>query len=79
MRHDSDTAKRPVNLSINARTLDLAKQLGMNLSQTVDSFLATEVQRRYWVRWNDDNKEAIDAYNERIAQEGLPLARYRGF
>ena len=51
----------------------------MNLSQTVDIFLTAEVQRRYWERWNDDNKDAIEAYNARIAQEGLPLARYRGF
>jgi antitoxin CcdA len=79
MKKASDTTKRPVNLSINARTLDLAKELGMNLSQTVDSFLTAEVQRRYWERWNDDNKDAIDAYNARIEQEGLPLARYRGF
>ncbi|MBC7707444.1 MAG: type II toxin-antitoxin system CcdA family antitoxin [Rhodoferax sp.] len=79
MKGVSDTSKRPVNLSINARTLDLAKDLGMNLSQTVDNFLTAEVQRRYWERWNDDNKDAIDAYNARIEQEGLPLARYRGF
>ena len=79
VKSTSDTSKRPVNLSINARTLDLAKELGMNLSQTVDSFLTAEVQRRYWERWNDDNKDAIDAYNARIEQEGLPLARYRGF
>ena len=26
-----------------------------------------------------DNKDAIDAYNARIADEGLPLARYRSF
>ena len=79
MRGTSDTSKRPVNLSINARTLELAKELGMNLSQTVAGFLTAEVQRRYWERWNDDNKEAINAYNARIEQEGPPLARYRGF
>ena len=55
------------------------KEPGMNRSQTVGSFLTAEVQRRYWVRWNDDNKDAIDAYNARIEQQGLPLARYRGF
>ena len=79
MRHAPDAAKRPVNLLISTRTLELAKELGMNLSQTVDSFLSAEVARRYWERWNDDNKDAIDAYNARIAQEGLPLARYRSF
>jgi antitoxin CcdA len=74
-----NTAKRPVNLSINARTLELAKELGMNISQTVDTLLANEVKRRYWEQWNESNKDAIDAYNARIAKEGLPLAKYRSF
>jgi antitoxin CcdA len=77
VRNTADQAKRPVNLLINARTLELAKELGMNLSQTVDGFLVAEVQRRYWEQWNADNKDAIEAYNARIADEGLPLARYR--
>lgn len=79
MRTASDTQKRPVNLSINARTLRRAKELGINLSQTVDAFLTAEVDRRYWERWNERNKEAIDAYNLRLAEEGLPLAKYRSF
>ena len=79
MRTTPDITKRPVNLLINTRTLEMAKKLGMNLSQTVDSFLATEVQRRYWTQWNDDNKDAIEAYNARIAAEDPPLARYRSF
>jgi antitoxin CcdA len=71
--------KRPVNLSINARTLDLAKEMGMNLFKTVDAYLQEEVKRRYWEKWRDDNKEAFAAYNERIRTEGLPLAKYRTF
>ena len=59
--------------------LDMARELGMNLSQTVDTLLAQEVQRRYWERWNEQNKDAIAAYNERIEREGLPLAKYRTF
>lgn len=79
MRGTSDTTKRPVNLLINSRTLEMARDLGMNLSQTVDNFLSAEVRRRYWERWNQDNQGAIDAYNARIESEGLPLARYRSF
>lgn len=71
--------KRPTNLSLNAKVLDMARELGMNLSQTVDTLLAQEVQRRYWERWNEQNKDAIAAYNQRIESEGLPLARYRTF
>lgn len=79
MRTTANAPKRPVNLSINARTLELAKELGMNISQTVDTLLADEVKRRYWEQWNERNKDAIDAYNARIAKEGLPLAKYRSF
>lgn len=79
MRTAANTPKRPVNLSINARTLELAKEMGMNISQTVDALLAAEVKRRYWEQWNERNKDAIDAYNARIAKEGLPLAKYRSF
>jgi antitoxin CcdA len=73
----SDTQKRPVNLSINVRTLEMAKELGMNLSKTVDAFLQEEVKRRYWEKWRDDNREGFEAYNERIKKDGLPLAKYR--
>jgi antitoxin CcdA len=75
----TDTPKRPINLSINAHTLDQAKKLGMNLSKTVDAFLQEEVKRRYWEQWNEENAQAIDHYNARIEREGLPLAQYRTF
>ena len=71
--------KRATNLSLNAQVLDMARELGMNLSQTVDELLAQEVQRRYWARWNEDNKDAISSYNARIETDGLPLAKYRTF
>jgi antitoxin CcdA len=74
-----DSPKRPTNLSLNAKVLDMARELGMNISQTVDALLAEEVRRRYWERWNEENKAAIAAYNDRIEREGLPLARYRTF
>ena len=71
--------KKATNLSLNFKVLEMARDLGMNVSQTVDELLAAEVKRRYWERWNEDNKEAIAAYNARIAKEGLPLAKYRSF
>jgi antitoxin CcdA len=71
--------KRAVNLSLSVKVLDTARELGINPSATVDALLAEEVRRRYWERWNADNREAIEHYNARIAREGLPLARYRSF
>jgi antitoxin CcdA len=74
-----DAPKRPTNLSLNAKVLDAARELGMNLSQTVDALLADEVRKRYWERWNEQNKDAIAHYNQRVEREGLPLAKYRSF
>jgi antitoxin CcdA len=71
--------KKPTNLTLNTRVLEMAREMGMNISQTVDELLAAEVQRRYWERWNQDNKQAIAEYNARIASEDLPLAKYRTF
>jgi antitoxin CcdA len=79
MARFDDAPKKATNLSLNVKVLEMARELGMNVSQTVDALLAEEVKRRYWERWSQDNKEAMAAYNERIAREGLPLAKYRTF
>jgi antitoxin CcdA len=79
MRRIDEAPKRATNLTLNSRVLDMARELGLNVSATVDALLSQEVQRLYWERWNAQNKEAIDHYNARIAREGLPLAKYRTF
>jgi len=71
--------KKATNLSLNSKVLEVAREMGMNISQTVDALLADEVKRRYWEQWNERNKKAIAAYNTRIATHGLPLAKYRSF
>ena len=67
--------KRATNLSLNSKVLDLAKELGMNISATVDELLAAEVQRRYWERWNEDNREAIADYASRERRYGRTSAQ----
>ena len=79
MSRFADAPKKATNLTLNSKVLEMAKELGMNVSHTVDVLLAQEVQRVYWERWKEQNKDAMDAYNERIAREGLPLAKYRTF
>ena len=69
--------KKATNLSLNSKVLEVARTLGISVSQAVDGLLAKEVQRRYWELWNERNKLAVEAYNARIAKHGLPLAKYR--
>ena len=74
-----DAPKRATNLTLNARMLDLAKELNINVSATVDLLLADEIRRRYREHWLVRNKDAIQEYNARIEQDGSFSDRYRNF
>jgi antitoxin CcdA len=79
MRSIQQAPNRPVNLSLNSKVLEMAKEMGMNISQTVDALLTEAVLKQYWEGWNERNKEAIAHYNARIAKDGLFSDRYRTF
>lgn len=79
MRSIREAPKRPVNLSLNSKVLEMAREMGMNVSQTVDALLTEEVLKQHWKRWNEDNAEAIADYNARIEREGCFADRYRTF
>lgn len=71
--------KKATNLSLNSKVLEAARDMGMNVSQTVNELLTKEVERLYWEQWNERNKEAIASYNERIRENGIWGAQYRTF
>lgn len=50
---------------------EMAGELGMNVSQTVDTFLQSEVRRLYREKWRAENQTAIAAYNERVKRDGV--------
>jgi antitoxin CcdA len=64
-------AKRAANLSINAGLLDEAKALEINLSATLERALEAEVRVRKREIWLAENREAIAAYNARVAEHGV--------
>ena len=71
--------KRATNVSMSDALVQQAKQLGVNISQACERGLTEEVARVRRERWLEENREAIEAYNERVEREGLPLAAYRQF
>jgi antitoxin CcdA len=79
MRSIQQSPKRAINLSLNSKVLEMAKEMGINISQTVDQLLTEEVLKQYWARWNQDNAEAVKAYNARVDRDGLFSDKYRTF
>ena len=71
--------KRATNVSINEGLLEAARALDINLSATLEKALDAEVRARRREKWLEDNREAIAAYNERIARDGMLSDHVRAF
>jgi antitoxin CcdA len=67
------------SLKLPAEVLDLARKLGLDATRAADPVFADGLRRVYVEHWNEENKDAIAAYNSRVQREGLPLAKYRSF
>lgn len=71
--------KKPANVSINEGLLREAKALGINLSAALESALEIEVRARKRAQWLEENRDALEAYNRRIEQDGIWSDGLRGF
>ena len=67
-----ETARRKaVNLTINQDLLASARKYKLNLSKILEDSLISELKLRWQDEWLDDNKDAVSAYNKRIAKRGV--------
>jgi antitoxin CcdA len=79
VREDRSAFRRPTNVSLDARLVDEAKELGINVSRASEDGLAREVRAERIRRFHEENREAFDEYNRYVAEHGLPLEEYRLF
>jgi len=79
VREDRAPFRRPTNVSIDARLVAEAKELGINVSRASEEGLARELKAERERRWLDENRDAIASYNEWVENNELPLARFRRY
>ena len=75
--YDRAAPKKATNLSVNRDLLRQARELGVNLSTTLEQRLAEILAERRRRDWLAENAEAIDAYNRRVAANGALSDRQR--
>jgi antitoxin CcdA len=68
---DRSARKRPVNLSIDSELLQQARELKVNLSKALEEGLVAIVREERARRWQEENREAIEAHNRMIEKYGL--------
>lgn len=69
--YDPNAPKKSANLSINSDLIQQAKALKINLSKLLEEKLAQTIAAQKESLWLQENKEAIEEYNERVSKNGV--------
>jgi antitoxin CcdA len=69
--YDVSAPKRATNVSINVDLLARARDLGVNLSQTLEEGLKIRLAEERRKRWLEENKAAFAACNDHFEKYGL--------
>ncbi len=77
MMSERQVKKRAVNLFVDSDLLDEARQLRINISETLERRLRTIIKAEREKRWLEDNREAIASINSFIDRHGLLASRLR--
>jgi len=69
--YDMNAPKKSTNLSINSDLLRKAKDSRINLSRALEQRLVEMLLEERRREWRDENRDAIEAYNQRIEAGGV--------
>lgn len=71
--------KKATNVSLSAELVEEARKFGINVSEACQTGLAAEVKKARDAAWKEENRAAIESWNEYIRKNGMPYDKYRQF
>lgn len=77
--YDTHAPKKATNLSLNSDLLVKAKDLKINLSATLEQALKEKLAEQEAKSWAEENKKAIQSYNDFVEEHGCFADEYRSF
>lgn len=69
--YDTKAPKRALNLSINSNLQEEARKYKVNLSKLLEQALITTLTEKKRVEWLEQNRAALEAYNQRVEGRGV--------
>lgn len=78
-QHVKPIARKSTNLSLDARLVAQAKDLGINISRVAEAGIAAAVAEERARLWKRENRAAVQSLNEYAERHGLPLDGLRRF
>jgi antitoxin CcdA len=70
-------AKKATNISLPGALVDEAKRLGINMSQACEGGLSDRVKKARELKWLDENKGTLLAWNQWVEENGMLYDEYR--
>lgn len=77
--YNPNAPKRASNLSINSNLLEEARKYKVNLSKLLEQALIETLTEKKRAEWLEQNRAALEAYNQRIEERGLFSDSLRNF
>jgi antitoxin CcdA len=71
MLFNPQAPKRATNLSVNSDLLRQARELDINLSAAFEETLSALVVEKKQQTWLEQNKHAIEVYNQQVEANGM--------
>ncbi|MCR5856952.1 type II toxin-antitoxin system CcdA family antitoxin [Mesorhizobium sp. J428] len=71
--------RKATNLSLDQRLISEAKELELNVSRIAEEAITDAVRAEKNRRWKEENREALESWNDWVRENGLPLEKYRLF
>ncbi|WP_294966161.1 type II toxin-antitoxin system CcdA family antitoxin [Sulfurimonas sp.] len=71
--------KKATNLSINSDLLKKAKELHINISNSLEKTLIQLIKEKEIKNWEAQNKISVNSYNERVSKNGTFSDDMRSF
>lgn len=78
-RVEKVSRRKPVNLTADIELVEVARSMGLNLSQLFEDSLKKAVWEERKRQWEDENREAIEQYNRFVEENGVFSDGLRSF
>jgi antitoxin CcdA len=77
MRMITRTRKRALNVTIRIDLAEEAREFGTNISAVLERALEQEHREKRRERWRTENRQAIEAWNDWVEENGIPFEELR--
>lgn len=79
MTEEAKRLGRTATLTIDAELISEAEALSLDVSRAAEDGISSAIQSEKARLWRIENRPALEAWNEWVEENGIPLSKFRQF